>query len=186
MGFLERFSNKVSKEISEFSFPNEFKLYLHYVQYNLEGFDFKDNITNKAIDILKQEFAYYQERKDTDDFKSATGKYDDNTYLKDLMINRNHYDRAEALAYLLIYDIIFYYRYDFNGRAFVIFKNHVINVIKSLDRNNVPESFFCHHRADEFLQKEQQKQEDLAKKYLDLYDEYVKVSLKLSEYEDDQ
>lgn len=186
MGFLDRFTSKVSKEITALTFPDEFKLYLYYVQYNLEGFDFKDHITNKAIEILKDEYAYYQNCKDSNDFKSATSKYDDNTYLKDLINNRNHYDRAEALAYLLMYDIIFYYKYDFYGKAFTIFKSHVVEVIKSLDREKIPESFFCHHRADEFLQKEQEKQEDHTKKYLDLYDAYTKVCLKLSEYEDDE
>ena len=186
MGFLDRFSMKVSKEVSEITFPNELDRYLNCIKHSLEGFEFKDSIVNKAISILKDEFTYYQNHKSSQDFKTATNKYDHDVYSKDLMNNRDHSNNTEALAYLLIFDIIFYYRYDFYGIAFTLFKKHVVETVKSLDKEKVPESFFCHHRADEFLQQEQQQQEDLAKKYLELYDEYRKVRLKLSEYENNQ
>lgn len=185
MNFLDRFSSKVNKEITVFTFPDEFKIYLHYVEYNLEGFDFKNDIVNKSMNILKEEYKYYQDQKDSHDFKIATSKYCHEVYLKDLMNNRNHHDRAKALAYLLIYDIIFYYKYYSHGMAFTIFKDHVVNVVKNLDRKTIPESFLCHHRADKLLEKEQQEHENLSKKYLDLYDQYTKVCLKLSKYEDD-
>ena len=141
MGFLERFSSKVSKEITSLSLPNECKLYLHYVEYNLEGFEFKDEILNIAINLLNNEYTYYQDNKGTNDFEKATNKYDENTFAKDFMGKREHYDCAEALAFLLMFRIVFYYRYNFYGQAFTVFKNHLIEVIKNLDTKKIPESF---------------------------------------------
>lgn len=186
MGFLDRITSKVSREITEFSLPNECKTYLHYVQYNLEGFDFKDHIVNKAIDILKDEYTYYQNNKDTHDFKTATSKSDRNTFAKDFMNKRENFYCAEALAFLLMYHIIFYCKYYFHGRALEIFKKHIIQELKNMDRAKIPESFFYHYGVDDYFREEQEKQEDLTKKYLDLYDAYTKVRLKLSEYEDNE
>ena len=66
--------------------------------------------------------------------------------------------------------------------AFTIFKDHVVNVVKNLDRKTIPESFFCHHKADELFEKEAKREQN----YLDLYQRYLEVLNKLEKYESDE
>lgn len=186
MSLLDSFTSKLSKDITKTTLPEECRLYFHYAEYYLEGFSFKNDILNTAIRLLKEEYNYYQNNKNTEDYKTAYKKCDDNTFFRDFMDNRDDYYCAEAFAFLLMFRIVYYYRYQSHGYAFDVFKKNLIQVIKSLDKKKIPESFFCHFGADEYLQEEQKKQEDITQKYLDLYDEYTKVCLKLSKYEDNE
>lgn len=186
MDIFEKLTSKLSKDITHVSLPNECNLYYYYSNYYLEGFDFKNDILNKVISILKEDYNYYQINKHKNDFKTEVKKTSYDTFVKDFMDKRKNDDCAKAYAFLLMFRIITYYRYYAHGNAFEVFKRYVIQEIKKIDRKTIPESFFYHFGAEEYLQEEREKQEDLTKKYLNLYDAYTKVRLQLSKYEDEE
>jgi hypothetical protein len=184
MGFLDKFSDKLSKDISTFSIPSECQLYFNYVEQYLEGFEFKDNILNTTIKMLKDDYNFYMRNKDSRDFINETGKYDIYTYLKDFIKKKDSFECAKAFAVLHLYDVLNHVSYSSYGKAPYILQEYLHQQIKTLDKSRIPETFFIHHNADEMFEKEERDEKNLTQKYLSLYDEYLKLKKRLEKYED--
>lgn len=160
--------------------PEECRIYFNYVKKYLSGFSFEDDISYSALYLLRCEYDYYHKFKTERDFDTATSKYDHYTFLKDFMRLHSNYDCARALAILLIYSIL-RDRYTRDSFGYATLKDAMIQLIKKMDREKVPESFFCYYGADEIPE-----EVNYLKKCLALSEENLKLRAIISDYEDNQ
>lgn len=178
-----RFFNDLKKDIQEINVPKEFELYLYYVRQYTEGLQCEEQLTNSIINLMKHIYKEYHSCKDRECNRNCTSKYDHFVFDRDCLSNCKNSDCAKAFAILSL----FYYTQQFsfhNNRVCTWYAEAIAREVKKIDSSKIPESFFCYFNADEYLEKEQKKQVDLERKYLELYRDYIEVRSKLSKYED--